>query len=285
MKAIKAVEDSKNLEIEALKIEIEQLKSGAPAIVVPMAIGAVTPSDLEHKLASYQAFMTEYVVNAQNQKLLAVKEAELKAEKKFAERLETLSKASELELPHPEPGTKMDRGGGGNAALSPASGKETLNEKPVAAKESGGAAISSAPPVTLLPSLKDLANLAGSSSFQSRNAYIIRAAAAGKSRWGTKEIVKATEDIQRATPPTVSSLNDPKDASSPFEQRNGQVVAAAEAGKSRWGNMEVERLKKNGMVTEIAAVAKDEKKGEDARSGDRVNLGARLLEKFMDGGK
>ena len=34
--------------------------------------------------------MSEYIVNAQNQKLLAVKEAELKAEKKFQDRLEQL---------------------------------------------------------------------------------------------------------------------------------------------------------------------------------------------------
>ena len=43
--------------------------------------------------------MAEYIVNAQTQKLLAVKEAELKAEKKFQERLEKLFAAGGIPLP------------------------------------------------------------------------------------------------------------------------------------------------------------------------------------------
>ncbi|KAL7527204.1 hypothetical protein ACHAWF_002077, partial [Thalassiosira exigua] len=208
----------------ALKAEIEQLKSGSALAVAspaPAAPLASVPSDAGAKLASYQSFMAEYIVNAQNQKLLAVKEAELMAEKKFQERLENLFEASGLALPE---------------GLTPP-------------------APAAAPAIEQTP-------------YQSRNAAVVAAADAGKSRWGEMEVAKAREVL--ASAPSASAA--PAAASTAFESRNANVVAAAAAGKSRWGSMEVERAK-NGA----AAPAEEKAAPKVVTLEDRLNLGARLL--------
>ena len=166
--------------------------------------------------------MAEYIVNAQTQKLLAVKEAELKAEKKFQERLEKLFAAGGIPLP-------VEGGAAG-----------------------GGAA-------------------EGSSSYQLRNAQVVAAAAAGKSRWGALEVEKAKELLGSAPVATASTAA--YSTASPFEQRNAQVVAAAAAGKSRWGNMEVEKAKGGAAVAVLETPAPPA----SVSLEDRVNLGARLL--------
>ncbi|KAL9181692.1 hypothetical protein ACHAXT_012035 [Thalassiosira profunda] len=226
LRAVKDAEDKKNAEIEALKAEIQQLQSssGLATTAAPAApLANVATADLEQKLASYQSFMAEYIVNAQTQKLLAVKEAELKAEKKFQERLEKLFAAGGIPLP-------VEGGAAG-----------------------GGAA-------------------EGSSLYQLRNAQVVAAAAAGKSRWGALEVEKAKELLGSAPAATVASTTASATAS-PFEQRNAQVVAAAAAGKSRWGNMEVEKAKGGAAVAVVETPAAPA----SVSLEDRVNLGARLL--------
>ena len=156
--------------------------------------------------------MEEYIVNAQNQKLLAVKEAELKAEKKFQDRLEQLLAASGAALPS----------------------SDAVEAQPAAAAEL--------------------------SLFQKRNLKVAAAGEAGKSRWGSLEVTKATE-LAKSQPVVVASSTVAE--SSLFDQRNARVVAAADAGKSRWGDMEVQKAKSSGMISSLE---------------DRVNLGASLFD-------
>jgi hypothetical protein len=121
--------------------------------------------------------------------------------------------------------------------------------------------------------------------FQKRNAHILSAAEAGKSRWGSMEIERALGQAKPAAPAAAASVSvsAPQAASTSFDRRNARVVASAGVGKSRWGTMEVERAMRNGSAASAAAivfaappaVAAEEKRA--ASLEDRVNLGARLL--------
>ena len=228
-----------HLHLQALKAEIQQLKSSSSlatsaAPAAPLATTTADTSEMASKLASYQSFMAEYIVNSQNEKLLAVKEAELKAENKFRERLNALFEASEAALP------------GDDAVVEPAA----------------------------------VVVVAEETVFQKRNAQIVAAASAGKSRWGSMEVARAESELANA--PAASSdaavVPPPEVAATVFEQRNAQVVAAASAGKSRWGSMEVERAAgANGSAAPAATAVVEEKAAAPVSLEDRVNLGARLL--------
>lgn len=234
LRAVKDAEDKKNSEIEALKAEIQQLKSSSSLATTTAPAAPLATSDsseMASKLASYQSFMAEYIVNSQNEKLLAVKEAELKAENKFRERLSQLFEASGVALP-------------GDAVSEPvaAAVEETV--------------------------------------FQKRNAQIIAAAGAGKSRWGGMEVQRAKTEMAAA--PVAASASaaisaPPEVATTVFEQRNAQVVAAASAGKSRWGSMEVHRAAATANGSPAPAAVVEEKAAAPISLEDRVNLGARLL--------
>lgn len=202
LRAVKAAEGKKNSEIAALKAEIQQLKTSSalattsPAAVPAAPLAAVPFSEMEAKLASYQAFMAEYIVNAQTQKLLAVKEAELKAEKKFQERLEKLFAASGMALP----------GSVGEVVTADAAPAVVVEETPYQKRNAqiiaaaatgisrwGGKEIdraiaeqkdqdtSTAPSTSAVPP----------TTFELRNAQVVAAAGAGKSRWGDMEVERA----------------------------------------------------------------------------------------------
>lgn len=79
---------------------------------------------------------------------------------------------------------------------------------------------------------------------------------------------KAAESV-KSQPVVVASVA--VDDSSLFDQRNARVVAAAAAGKSRWGDKEVERA--GGSSPAPAAPAPPKV----ITLEDRVNLGARLV--------
>lgn len=226
LRAIKEVEDKKNSEISELKSQIEQLKSNPalPAATPAEPVSIASVADAEAKLASYQQFMSEYIVNAQNQKLMAVKEAELKAEKKFQERLEQLLAASGAALP----------------------ASDAVETQPEAAA------------VEL-------------SLFEKRNLKVAAAGEAGKSRWGSLEVKKAAESV-KSQPVVVVAASSTVDDSSLFEQRNARVVAAAAAGKSRWGDKEVQRAGGSSPAPPAAPAPP-----KVITLEDRVNLGARLV--------
>lgn len=81
------------------------------------------------KLESYQSFVEKYVVDAQNQKLAAVKEAELKTEQKILERLEKQFRAS---------GTPPANAGAGSREATAAPEAVVVAEETVSHKQSRG---------------------------------------------------------------------------------------------------------------------------------------------------
>ncbi|KAL3793102.1 hypothetical protein HJC23_005604 [Cyclotella cryptica] len=275
LRAIKEVENKKNAEIDALKAEIQQLKSNQAStggMIASSPALSTIPTDsaeIAQKLVSYQNFMSEYIVNAQNQKLLAIREAELKAEKKFQERLEKLLSASK-------------------ALLQDSSVDATILREPTLFEKRNARIIASAnagvsrwgsmevdraseqakhAPVANESTPSNSQDAAEVSLFDKRNAKIVAAANAGKSRWGSME-------VQRAKSSGVSNSSHAFQRSL-FDLRNAKVIAAASAGKSRWGSMEVERAKRNGItvLNVPSTVSVPVKRSLE----DRVNLGARLL--------
>ena len=90
LRAIQAVEERKNSEINALKLEINKLMSSSnstsslssssstASIAPPRTLVVANDSssseivEMENKLTAYQDWMAKYIVNAQNQKLLGM---------------------------------------------------------------------------------------------------------------------------------------------------------------------------------------------------------------------
>lgn len=73
--------------------------------------------------------------------------------------------------------------------------------------------------------------------YQKRNANLAAAAAAGKSRWGGKEIQKVQQSGH--DPSLMSAATKDNDV---YQGRSGTVSGAAAAGKARWGGKEVDRI-------------------------------------------
>ena len=262
---------------QALRKEITTLKSiqaitggtveSPPAIATP----PVDNTALAQQLFSYQTFMEEYMVNAQNQKLQAVREAELKAEKKFQERLEKLLAASNAALKESsvdatvlstEPTLFEKR----NARIVAAAKAGVSRWGKLEVDKAANEQTKTAPVAESTPA--SFGSTAEPTLFDQRNAMIIAAANAGKSRWGAMEIKRAQSSGVSLSAVASSPISS---ESSLFDQRNAKVIASAAAGKSRWGSMEVDRAQgtaTNGNVVPISASVSLE---------DRVNLGAQLL--------
>ena len=140
-----------------------------------------------------------------------------------------------------------------------------MQEAPLVEKANGHAVTETTPPAEKEPLVETLSNikapflpLVSGSVIQQRNTQVMRAAEAGKSRWGEAEVNRlvggpASEPVAKTTGSTemdpgtdiasnVKAQFLPLVNGSAVEQRNTQVLRAAYAGKSRWGNAEVKRL-------------------------------------------
>jgi hypothetical protein len=188
---------------------MKQLKQqGSPgALSLPPSgdTGDMTKVEMAQKLIAYQQFMAKYIVEAQQQKGKAVLAAERAMKQKYEEKLNLLSGSTEAPKP---------------------------------------AKIESSAETKL---------------YDERSEKVSAAAKAGKSRWGDMENeraanaagvgVSSTEalpaapvqvngavavQVNGAVVPAVSDR-------SLYGKRNAQVAAAAKAGKSRWGDMEVQK--------------------------------------------
>ena len=209
------------------------------------------------------------MINAQNQKLLAIREAELKAEKKFEEKLEKLLAASNAALKE----SSVDA----TVLSKKATLFEKRNARVVAAAKAGvsrwggmevmraGEGVKNAP--VAADSTPDVTEL---TLFDQRNARVVAAASAGKSRWGSMEVDRAKNSGAVTSSSTSSKTTVETNL---FDQRNARVVAAASAGKSRWGSKEVERA----MGSTLADMAPPTA-AETASLANRVNVGAQLVD-------
>lgn len=95
LRAVKEAEDKKNIEIQALKRQIEEAKSGGGSsgsiVTTGITDGQIADeSSLEavsKKLLAYQTFMSRYIVSAQEEKRKAILAAEETISRKYEDRL------------------------------------------------------------------------------------------------------------------------------------------------------------------------------------------------------
>jgi len=252
IRAIKDVEDKKNNEINTLKGEVAALKekeTHAPkqstGIVVAgtprasgMQLSNTSKAELAAKLVQYQQFMAKYIVESQQQKMIAVKAAEEATAAKYEGKLALLLKASSSSNNDSSTPAKAadssssaavaadtklydtrsatvaaaakagkSRWGDKEVAKVKISSKDTeLNVKPESSKEKVNGK------VVDIPTVPSTISLPSTDLYTQRSARIAAAAAAGKSRWGSAESKKATEEV--STPSLSSSTETEKMTSS-----------------------------------------------------------------------
>jgi len=93
LRAVKVAEDKKNIEIQDLKRQIEEIKSGSTTTTTSSSIVNInTSSDgsievISAKLAAYQTFMSQYIVRSQEDKFMAIRAAEEAMSRKLDDKL------------------------------------------------------------------------------------------------------------------------------------------------------------------------------------------------------
>lgn len=200
LRAIKEVEEKKNTEIKTLKNEVTALKERVEvpresAVVLSSEpatgrdLSSMTIEELRAKLFQYQEFMAKYIVQAQQQKMKAVKMAEVATAARYEEKIKFLlaagstTSSSESEVVPSKEVAKVK--------ITPKDSDVDLKSKPVnGAKKANGVAAPS--PI----------NLPSSDLFDERNKKIAAAGKAGKSRWGDAEVKKASAGSSK---PSLSS--------------------------------------------------------------------------------
>jgi hypothetical protein len=169
--------------------------STSSAVTLSTAKSSESVEELTTKLTSYQKFISNYIVKAQEDKANAVKAAEAAITKKYEEKLNVFM-------------------------LNAASASTSTSDS------------------------SQISNSSGNVLFDGRNANVIAAAKAGKSRWGDKEVQKIGGDVAvaAAVATTAKSLPVQNLDLSLYDQRNMMISKAAAAGKqARWGVQEEKR--------------------------------------------
>jgi hypothetical protein len=328
--------------------------TGAIAVAGGESLMEYSKEELIGKVLQYQNFMKEYIVKAQDQKALAIKTAERTMEQKyqlligaapsaplavdkesnelFAKRNAAVSAAGaagksrwgDAETQRAAVGAATSVSGAPAAPAAPqvvppevlaadhglrndgGVGGLTLAERIAQGSKTGGSA-AAAPAAPAAPVASPL--------YAKRNAQVVAAAAAGKSRWGSEEVSNiqnlatlpaASTNTAKATvavgapkiassqssvvPPEVavadhglrndggvggltlaervsmglSAAATPAAPAAPvasplYAKRNAQVLAAAAAGKSRWGSEEINNIQNFAalpVATETASAPK-----------------------------
>jgi hypothetical protein len=194
---------------QELKKEVEALKAGTGGSMVTIGNSAAPSGSMEElqaKLSSYQSFITNYIVEAQEQKRLAVQQAEAAVAKKYEEKLLILGAVARPADVATIPPVANDLYSTRNAKVSAAAaaGKSRWGdlESHRASLVTGGNTLQMAEPVATVARLASPQEM----YYQSRNERVF---AAGKSsRWGPMEVQKAAgvavTPIAASTPSTAT---------------------------------------------------------------------------------
>ena len=340
---------------------MQDMKSGGGALTVPpsMDIGDMTKEEMAQKLISYQQFMAKYIVEAQQQKAKAVTAAEAAVKQKYEDKL-LLAGSSE---PPAAKAVQISQGGetklyqdrSEKVSAAAKAGKSRwgdMENQRAATAASGNSSTEKANGIQVQSS--SVPPVLDRSLFDKRNVMVAAAGKAGKSRWGEKEIEKATNQATALpsasaaptvpqpvaaaaapVPPEVAEadhgLRNDGGVGGPslaervnlgsqlfgatsvpatpvpavavaagpslFDKRNVMVAAAGKAGKSRWGDMEIQKAQTHvtalpsagspAAAVSVAAVPLEVQEADHGLRADggvggpslaqRVNLGASLL--------
>lgn len=279
---------------QALKEEIAELKAGKGQIVQSTSPIATMPEgskeELLAKLQQYQKFMADYIVKSQEQKLLAVRAAEAATAKKYEEKLLLLGGAAAAPAApaiaaSATPTLFAER----NAKISAAAkaGKSRWGDAEVQRVAAGSAT----PPV---PSPAAPAVPAATTAVVAPAAEVVEAADHGLRADGGVGGPSLAERLSSGANGAIAPVSAASTAL--YDKRNAKVSAAGKAGKSRWGEAEVQKsiqLAGNALPSaapKVEIVASPEVEAADhglrADGGvggpslaERVNLGAALLGK------
>lgn len=290
LKALKDLEDKKNVEIETLKEEMASMKSGSgggelvqaqpPAPIVDGSI-----EDLSSKLLAYQNFMAEYIVKAQEDKSRAVKEAEASVAKKYEDKLNALmlpEAATSASVTTKSEESKLYEDRNGNIAAAAKAGKSRWGNKEL--QKVAGITVEST-----------MTSPAAPPEITASQEETIAAADHGlRADGGVGGLTLAERIVSGAE---ANSNGVAVSSSSPvYDLRNAHISEAAKAGKqSRWGTMEENKAIEmasnalpaaaNGHTVTVTPEIDAADHGLRADGGvggpslaERVNLGAQLLQ-------
>lgn len=294
LRAVKEVEAQKQAEIEALKGQVEELKAGNPSSSIiqaseptqaPPIEGSI--EELQEKLAAYQNFMAQYIVNAQEDKARSVKAAEIAITQKYQDKLNAfmlegsadagaittdagesdLFKGRKTKMAAAAKAGKSSRWG--DAEVERVAGTTVSTTKTIKAQEPkvSASTISSTPPPEVIAADHGL-----------------------RADGGVKGLTLAERVANGANGAVVSKVSvEP----SLYDKRNARIAAAAKSGKqSRWGSEEegkaVESFQalpagsgKEIVVSPEVTAADHGLRADGGVAGpslaERVNLGAQIL--------
>lgn len=295
LKAIASLESKNRAEIESLKKEIEDLKKAKGGAIVQQ--DSISGNKvMTEKIAAYQNFMSTYIVKAQQEKYEAVKAAEAAITKKFEEKLLLLESGSQDSSSEAsssvnqaynsrsskiQEAAKAGKSRWGDAEISRSKATSSVGVKP--AQSSAAPATPVESKVKETPVVIDIPP------------EVVAADHGLRADGGVSGLTLAERVALGAASKNSPTTYEPKP--SLYDLRNAKLSAAAEAGKSRWGGMEIQKI--NSLTSPVLNAATksevvssvDHKIVEKADHGlradggvggpslaDRVNLGARLLE-------
>ena len=322
------------MRLQALKKEIEALKGSGNPPTTSSAIslaGDASNEDIATKLLNYQQFMAKYIVESHQQKVQAIKAAELAVAKQYEEKMRLLTGSTETAVPPaPVPASaasteenKLYAERNAKVSAAAKAGKSRWGDMEVAKASKTPAPSSPPAPVVKkavaakkddAPKKEPSPTNVGASIVGQVNGSVATPAEvvaadhgmradggvggftlAERVAMGTSvlEVNGASVNGAAGAPPVVAATATV--ASAAYQQRNAKITAAAKAGKSRWGTMELERVKSQATSlpskasAPVAPVpvppeveAADHGLRADGGVGgptlaERVNLGAKLL--------
>jgi len=251
---------ARSSQIQALRDELQRLKQSSSAMTTTTTTTPVEGSmeELQAKLVAYQQFMAKYVVKAQEEKIAAVRAAEAAAAKKYQELL--LPGGAPVASAPPIQASKdnklyMER----NIKVTEAAkaGKSRWGDAEIkkAAEQVGmdvNGAIASDVVVDVPPEVIEADHGmradggVGGPSLAQRVAMGANGASAPASTASPVPVSPLTPVTQTAQVTRASPAVSRKQVL--YHGRNEMVSAAAKAGKSRWGPLEVEK------ATQLAAI-------------------------------
>eukprot|EP00535_Pseudo-nitzschia_heimii_P001587 CAMPEP_0197186364 /NCGR_PEP_ID=MMETSP1423-20130617/13770_1 /TAXON_ID=476441 /ORGANISM="Pseudo-nitzschia heimii, Strain UNC1101" /LENGTH=436 /DNA_ID=CAMNT_0042637653 /DNA_START=512 /DNA_END=1822 /DNA_ORIENTATION=+ len=248
LRAVNDVTQKRDEQIKTLKSEITTLKATVPkesAVVLSsrptsgMDLSSMTTDELRTKLVQYQAFMAKYIVQAQQQKLRAVQAAELAVALKYEAKIklllagspDTKSEKEKTETASSSSSTenKLHEARNAHVAAAAKAGKSRWGDKEVA-KVNTTKKSEAKEDVKAKPDPKPKA-VAEVKITKDPDGNVESNVGASRVNGATK-----ANGVATTAPSPI-----PLPGSPLFDERNKKVAAAGKAGKSRWGDAEVQK--------------------------------------------
>ena len=277
---------------------MEQQRQSSPMILAqPSASGNIsdlTKEELAARLVAYQSFMAKYIVESHQQKVKAVKAAEEAVAKRFEEKLKLLSgsaaptPAAPIQVTTASKETQLYTERSAKVSAAAEAGKSRWGDMEVAkaAQAASATTVASAPVTNVGAAILGGTINGGAVVPAPRDVPVppeVEAADHGLRADGgvggftlAERVFLGANIIQvngAEGVPMVGVTNSA--ATRLYQNRNVKVAAAAKAGKSRWGPLELKKIQ-SALSSLPASSAATSQVG---RGDSRVNFGAQIVGK------